>query len=187
MATGASVIPSAATVMPSAKDASDRLGREQTSRSAQELEREWDGNDWVNQQFTSAPPPLEGFEQRWVRVRASGQDDIQNYLKRMKQGWKPRPADTLPKAYESLRQRLKKDVYGDQGDVIGNQDCVLMHRPVRVGDLVRAKLREQTTRLSASIRDFVRGNLPRQPGTVGGSVEELNIRTSNRPARFAGD
>lgn len=173
-----------APVTPSAKDADDRMGREQTSRAAQELEQDW--NDWEPQPFTSAPPPLEGFEQRWVRVRLAGGEDVQNFLKRAKQGWKPRPASTLPKAYEGLKQTLTEK-FGDQGDVIGNQDAILMHRPIRIGERVRAQLRDQTHRLTASIRDFVRGNLPRQHGTDGGSVEELNVRTGTRPTKFAGD
>lgn len=178
-----------ASVMPVAKDLNeDRLGREQTTRSAQELEQDW--NTWEPQPFTSAPPPLEGFEQRWVRVRMGGQDDVQNYLKRMKQGWKPRPANTLPLAYANLKARLDKEKWGDQGDIIGNQDCVLMHRPVRIGDRIRANLREQNSRLTASIRDFVQGNLPVQPGTRGGMVEELNVTTTTgngRQPRFARD
>lgn len=178
-----------APVMPSAKDANeDRLGREQTSRSAQEIDQDW--SDWEPQPFTSAPPPLEGFEQRWVRVRMGGQDDVQNYLRRMKQGWKPRPAHTLPQAYANLKAKLNQEKWGDQGDVIGNQDCILMHRPVRIGDRVRENLREQNARLSASIRDFVRGNLPAQHGTRGGAVEELNVTTTTgngRQPRFAGD
>ena len=152
-----------------------RLTREQTSRSALELENEWD-SEWTPTRFTSAPPPLDGFEQRWVRCRLGGADDVQNFLKRTQQGWKPRPLDTLPKAYLGLKQNLDAK-FGDQGSVIGNQDCILMHRPRRIGETMRAHQREQTQRLSESIRDFVQGQMPRQRGTLGGLVERLVMET----------
>lgn len=129
--------------------------------------------DWTPPQFTAAPPARDGMEQRWVRVRLQGADDVSNLMKRQQQGWTPRQVETLPKSHSFLTTR-----FGDLGSVVGNQDSVLMERPVTLGDRYRAYDRKKTRRLESAIGQFVDEHLPRQHGTKGGAVVEMNVTQS---------
>lgn len=165
-------------------DRDDDLARPDLERRALELEKMWDA-DWEPQPLTAAPPPLPGFEQRWVRCRITGSEDVANVLKRTKQGWQPRPTDTLPKSHLALVVKLDER-FGMKGDVIGSHDCVLMHRPIRVGNKVRAELDERNKRLRASVEELVSA-IPVARGTTGGTIDELSVQRGSRPARIADD
>jgi hypothetical protein len=148
-------------------------------------ERPDESADWTPPAFTSAPPPRDGMEQRWVRCRTLGQEDHQNVLKRQQQGWTARESDSLPPGFSFLARR-----FGDMGSVIQNQDSILMERPISVGDRMRQYVARQTGRLSDSIRQYVGNQMPRQHGTAGGAVETLDITSTTgngRVPRIAGD
>jgi hypothetical protein len=51
---------------------------------------------WVRPTSLAAPPPRPGFVQRWIRVATHGVDDPANATRRFREGWKPRPADSIP-------------------------------------------------------------------------------------------
>lgn len=141
-------------------------------------------HDWTPPQFTAAPPPREGMEQRWMRVRAAGVEDVQNVLRRRQAGWTPRPAETIPDSYKFMIVR-----HGDMGNILATQDAVLVERPLNMGARFREYNTRQASRLSESIRQFVGDNMPRRRGTTGGKVEELNItaEVGKRRQRFADD
>jgi hypothetical protein len=46
-----------------------------------------------------APPARPGFRQRWVSTSILGQDIPQQVARRLRQGWTPRPADTVPDTF----------------------------------------------------------------------------------------
>lgn len=186
MATQSLVKPTIPTEARAVHDGLDRddLDRPDLERRALELEKLWDV-DWEPQSPTAAPEPLPGFEQRWVRCRITGNEDVGNYLKRIKQGWLPRPVDTLPASNSMLKVRLDEK-FGAKGDVIGSHDCVLMHRPIRIGDRVRAELNERNRRLRASVEQLM-GTMPAEHGTAGGSIEELSVQRGTREVRIADD
>lgn len=150
----------------------ERLTREQTSRTALEQESEFDPN-WQPLPFTAAPPPRPGMEQRWVRCRLGTENDVANTLKRQQQGWKPRAGDTVPPQFSMMRRDFDKF-----SSVIQNQDCVLMERPVEYGRKMREIISTQTRRLQESIRDYIGQMMPRQHGTRGGAVDEIEVRST---------
>lgn len=151
----------------------ERLTREQTARVA--MEDMGPDDEWAPLPFTTAPPPRPGFEQRWVRIRLVDDYDVKNYLRQYQRGWRIRAADTLPGGYEALKRRLDAQ-FGDQGDVIGNQDCILMERTIALGNKVRAYYVRQNQRLHSQIDDFVGAAMPRTHGARGGMVDELSIQ-----------
>ncbi len=152
-----------------------RLSREQETRAA--VEDIGPDGGWAPTPFTASPPAREGMEQRWIRVRLGGQIDIQNYLRQQQRGWRPRPADTLPSGYMLLKQNLEAQ-FGEQGSIIGNQDSILMERPLSLGNKVRAYYAKQTQRLKMQISEFIGDNMPRKHGTRGGSVAELEMNAT---------
>lgn len=153
-----------------------RLTREQTSHAAVDMEQ-W-ADDWSPEPYTSAPPPREGMEQRWARCRLGPHDDIKNILKKRQAGWVPRPADTVPPAFLSMVTR-----FGDQGNVIGNHDSILMERPIFIGERMRAFINKKSDRLHASIAANIQESMPRQHGSKGGSVDEFEMSVTGSPPR----
>lgn len=51
---------------------------------------------WVRPSSLDAPPARKGMTQRWVRKSLFGADDPKNLNRSWREGWRPRPADTLP-------------------------------------------------------------------------------------------
>ena len=157
--------------------AGNTLTREQTSRTALEASPDEQLSDeWEPTPFTAAPPPLPDMEQRWVRIRLHGQDDVQNYLRARHNGWTPRPAETVSGGHVVLLDKLSER-FGEKGSVVQNQDCILMHRPVSMGNKVRAHHSAQSNRLVQSVKQFVSEHLPAQRGAHG-AVEELSMTST---------
>jgi hypothetical protein len=98
---------------------------------------------------------------------------VANVLRRRQQGWTPRAAETVPKEFSMLVRR-----FGDFGDVIQNQDSILMERPSQYGERMRAHIAAKIQRLDAAVRGFIDERMPRQHGTHGGSVDEINVQTT---------
>jgi len=55
-----------------------------------------DVGDWQPPALLDAPPPRPGYVQRWVRVRRGGQDDLDNFMARRREGWQPRDPSSVP-------------------------------------------------------------------------------------------
>jgi hypothetical protein len=55
--------------------------------------------EWKRPSTLEAPPPRPGYVQRWIRTSIGASNDPQNVSKRFREGWRPRPADTVPRGY----------------------------------------------------------------------------------------
>lgn len=151
----------------------ERLTREQVSHAALDVAAQVE-DEWEPTLFTKAPPPRDGMEQRWVRHRSGGVDDISNVLRRRQQGWEIRYADTLPAGYLSMTANWQ-----DLTGIIQNQDCILMERRIDRGDKMRMSIAKQTDRLGAAVKNHIANNMPAQPGTNGGEIESLDLRVTS--------
>lgn len=54
---------------------------------------------WVRPSSLDAPPPRPGKTQRWVRKSLRGVDDPKNLNRSWREGWRPRPPDSLPEEW----------------------------------------------------------------------------------------
>lgn len=62
--------------------------------------REAEDTPWVRGGSLTAPPARPGYSQRWIRVaQKSGKEDPTNVSRKFREGWKARPADTVPSDY----------------------------------------------------------------------------------------
>jgi hypothetical protein len=91
-----------------------------------------------------------GFAQRWVRVATKEGADGQNIARMAQRGWKPRPADTVPKALQFYT--VQKE---GLGGVVGTHDCVLMERREEVEARSAAMNKERRRELERAVK----GNL----------------------------
>lgn len=84
---------------------------------------EWDA-PWTPPSNLEAPPPRPGMRQRWVRVSMHGADDVSNYAKQQREGWRPRRADSVPKGFQvpSIKE-------GDFAGCIGVHGVILCEMP----------------------------------------------------------
>jgi hypothetical protein len=56
---------------------------------------------WDDANLLEAPPAREGYRQRWVGTSILGDDIPQQVARRMRQGWVPRPADTVSDSFHA--------------------------------------------------------------------------------------
>lgn len=71
---------------------------------AETSERKTDAHDnwpetWQRPSRLDAPEPREGMRQKWVSKQLLGQEDRQNMAKRFREGWRPRPLETIPQSF----------------------------------------------------------------------------------------
>ena len=93
-----------------------------------------------------APPPRQGYEQRWVRMdNANIGDPTSNYRNKMLEGFVPRDPKTLSDHYRLL-QAASAGV-----DVIRVGSLVLCEKPVAMVNAKKKFLREEVAKLNRSI------------------------------------
>jgi hypothetical protein len=78
-----------------------RASRIQESREADVFHEDTLDVDWEPKGILDASfiEPRPGYTQRWVRTHINGIPDPQNVGKKFNEGWRPRPADTVPKGH----------------------------------------------------------------------------------------
>ena len=135
---------------------------------------------WSPALTLEAPEPRAGFAQRWVRILEDGKPDWKNIMRRKREGWKPRPADSAPD-YQTTK-------FGDD-QVIGNEENVLMERPIEMHEEQVNYVRGQSRRQM----EAVHSNVYRDTGRGGGGFgpvrydEDKTGVTTGRPAPVADD
>lgn len=82
---------------------------------------------WVRGSSLEAPEPRKGFRQRWVRVGSLGQDDPTNTARKFREGWKPRPVESLPKGYHAPTIS-----HGKWAGCIGVEGMILCEMPEKM-------------------------------------------------------
>ncbi|MBX3504417.1 MAG: hypothetical protein KF895_02985 [Parvibaculum sp.] len=87
---------------------------------------EWP-TDWKPPSELDTPDPLPGMTQRWIRTSLLNADDPRNIAKKTGEGWRPRPADTVPGSYTGTRANDPRF-----GGVIQVAGMVLCHMPIRL-------------------------------------------------------
>lgn len=105
-------------------------------------------------------PSRAGYVQRWVRVATKQGDDARNLARMAQRGWKPRPIDTVPKAYQWLSSKRE-----GLGGVIGTHDCILMERHEGIQQKAEAIQKQRRRDLETAVKT----NLFREHKNIGGA------------------
>jgi hypothetical protein len=82
-------------------------------------------DDWTPPAVLDAPPPREGMHQHWVSTQILGEDIPHHVTKRLREGWAPRPADTVPKEFP-----VPTITQGQWEGFIGVEGMLLCEMPV---------------------------------------------------------
>jgi hypothetical protein len=112
---------------------------------------------WVDPANLDAPPPREGMVQRWIRFESGGRTDAMNASRRVREGWKPRPANTVPRDYHPPTIQ-----HGRLAGAIGVDGLVLCEMPFeqneRRKEVMRSRIDTQTKAIDEQI------HMVQQPG-----------------------
>jgi len=112
-------------------------------------------NAWINPTSLDAPEPRKGFVQRWISDGSINSADTSHWMKKMREGWRPREASSIPAEQRALYQSAKSD---SGADIIRVAGLVLCEIPVTVA---RAR------------REALSGALDNQLSSIPESVQEL--------------
>lgn len=127
----------------------------------------------------TAPPAREGMVQRWVNVDSSKGTNI---ARKNRQGWTPRPSDTLPKGWEFMATKTHSTDLG----VIQVAEHILMEMPIERNKRIKEAYREKREFATAAVKDR-----PREDPSVAGidpkygglTWERYEVKESGRSRR----
>ena len=87
---------------------------------------------WKPPSLLDAPEARPGYVQRWVATSIQGKESPDNVYKRMREGWEPRPADTVKsKLYPTIN-------HGQWAGSIGIEGMLLCEMPVEKREAQKA-------------------------------------------------
>lgn len=148
---------------------------EQSAMAATHVERENADVDWIRPSALDAPPPRSGYVQRWKRIELDGTPDTRNWQRALREGWKPRPADSLPSSFDAF----VGDVAGLKG-VVSAEGLVLCEMPERAAGQRRQHYRQRTARqMQAVNEDLLKTQTPGGPAIQ--SDHRSRAETGRRP------
>ena len=120
------------------KDADERKTRAQGMREAEQV-HETESSPWVQGGSLAAPKSRPGYVQRWIRVANGTKDDAINVSKKFREGWKPRPADTMPGSYQTAKME-----HGKYAGYVMVEGMLLCELPVAKAKQRKQFIRDQT-------------------------------------------
>tara|TARA_R110000803_G_scaffold26333_3_gene62443 strand:+ start:7238 stop:7714 length:477 start_codon:yes stop_codon:yes gene_type:complete len=135
---------------------------------------------WLPPSVLEAPPVRDGFRQRWVSTSILGKDQPHHVAKRFREGWTPRPADTVDKSFF-----VPTIAHGDHAGFIGVEGMILCEMPEE-----RALSRDRYfQKKTGDLNSYVDNNLNRLEASGGVPIDrsESKSTVSRGPARVADD
>lgn len=160
-----------------------RASRIQESREADVFHEDTLDVDWEPKGLldTTHIPARPDHVQRWVRTEINGVADPNNVGRRLNQGWRPRPADTVPKgSYVPTIDYQGVNVIG----MVGN---ILMERPKRLHEQHQRHVRGLTDAQSQSVNENLYRVHERGDGFGRPVVQAQSSVSRGRPAPVADD
>ena len=101
---------------------------------------------WVRGGSLVMPAPRPGFDQRWIRTAIRGEPDTTNTARKLREGWKPRPADTIPVDFS-----MPTISHGQFAGFLGVEGSVLCERPMQISKKRDAVMALENEKITASI------------------------------------
>lgn len=140
-------------------DARANATRAQAESSEELFTRVDEDQPYVRPTSTEAPKERAGMKQRWVRVGLAPNIDEKNLQRRLREGWRARHTDTVPKTFHIPRVK-----HGRFTGTVMVEGLILMEMPMKLARKREAAIREMT-----KIRtDAVNQNLMRLNQAAGG-------------------
>ena len=111
---------------------------------------------WKPPSLLDAPEARPGYVQRWVATSIQGKESPDNVYKRMREGWEPRPADTVKsKLYPTIN-------HGQWAGSIGIEGMLLCEMPEEI---------------APQKQDYYSGKNEEQNESIAGDLDALGRRS----------
>ena len=136
--------------------------RAQEQREAVRVHETEDETSWVQPTSLQAPKPRPGYVQRWIRAAVKGKDDATNVSRKWREGWKPRPADTVPASFELPA------ISGGRWN-----GCIMVEGMI---------LCEMSVQRNNARKKFIRGQIDRKTAAIDADLDRTNKQ--NRSPAF---
>ena len=105
---------------------------------------------WQPPALLDAPPARDGMRQRWVATSILGSEVPHHTMRRFREGWTPRPADTVPTSFP-----VPTLTHGQYVGAIGVEGMILCELPE-----IRAQARERYFKhKTGELDEFVESSL----------------------------
>ena len=119
--------------------------RAEQSRSSTRDEQSRTEAAWKPPALLDAPEARPGYVQRWVATSIQGKDTPDNVYKRMREGWNPRPADTVKdKLFPTIN-------HGQWAGSIGIEGMLLCEMPIETHKQMKAYYQNRNSEQNESI------------------------------------
>jgi hypothetical protein len=138
--------------------------------------------DWVRPAELDAPEPRAGYTQRWIRIKLGNEDDSRNSMRKFREGWLPRKAETVPEGYAPptfLHSRL--------GSVIGVEDLILCEMPISKAEQRNAYYMQRRDKMIEGIENDLRNVSRGGPRIAKDHKTQVTKRRLRVPADPAGE
>lgn len=120
------------------------------SREAQsrvnEVVHEEEDEPWVRGASLAMPPARPGMDQRWIVFAINGQDTPTNYMRKLREGWKPRASDSIPQDFP-----VPTVEHGKWAGCIVVEGSVLCERPLSISARRDRHFASETARRTEAI------------------------------------
>jgi hypothetical protein len=133
---------------------------------------------WTPPSFLESPPPREGMKQRWVSTSILGKEVPQHVMRRFREGWTPRSADTIPEDFP-----VPTISHGQFDGCVGVEGMILCELPIERAEARSRYFRSKTGRMEAFV-DQALDNVETRGGIA---ISRSRKRSVSRGQRIADD
>ena len=133
---------------------------------------------WSPPALLEAPPARDRMRQRWISTQILGQEIPHHTMKRFREGWTPRPADSVPKDFP-----IPTITHGQWEGLIGVEGMILC-------EMSEGKVAARTAyfaRKNADMNQFVESNLNKVERAGGLGIDRSLHSSVSRGQKIADD
>ena len=125
---------------------------------------------WKPPSLLDSPEPRPGMTQRWIATSIQGKDTPDNVYKRMREGWNPRPAETVKdKLFPTIN-------HGQWAGSIGIEGMLLCEMPLETHKQMKAYYNNRNSEQNESVS----GDLDALGRKTGQSIYQNRKSSSSR-------
>ena len=152
-----------------------------TETSHPTREEESRADVWIPPGLLDAPAPRPGMRQRWVSTQILGNDVPQHTMRRFREGWQPRPVDTVSDDFY-----VPSIEHGKYEGCVGVEGMILCEMPEERAQMreayFKSKTRDQTNYVNVQL-----GRVGRAGGIPINDEGDRGIRGGPGVTRVAAD
>ena len=155
--------------------------RETKTRAASKVHDEEDA-PWERGASLEMPPAKPGMDQRWIRFASMGKEDSTNYARKSREGWKPRPAESVSADFDVPRM--------DTGRFAGGivvEGMVLCERPMAISKRRDRHFKKETQRRTDAINSDLQRVNSQNRSPAFGPIQMATKQTRVREVNVASD